>query len=122
MDGVHTVIPFPDEQGDKRGARSGLARRQRGNDRGEPEPAWGEDRPGVWLQKSAACSNPLKREVVESLAEAGDLASQSIPLDSPELQLRDSAGLAPASPLCPGIRAAGHLYRPGSLRFSPLTY
>lgn len=27
------------------------------------------------------------------------------------LQLRDSAGLAPASPLRPGLRAAGHLDR-----------
>jgi hypothetical protein len=28
--------------------------------------------------------------------------------DRIELQLRDSAGLSPASPLCPGIRAEGH--------------
>jgi len=27
------------------------------------------------------------------------------------LQLRDSAGLEPASPLCPGFRAEGHLCR-----------
>lgn len=55
---------------------------------------------------------PPPRGSVEPI-KAGGLASR---LNAhPGLQLRDSAGLSPASPLSPGIRADGRLYHRSKL-------
>ena len=52
------------------------------------------------------CSRPLAARLRQSVTEAIDLASGG--REPRRLQLRDSAGLAPASPLRPGFRAGGH--------------